>query len=175
MPRLFTLVIMLLFGGLFSQGPEFQQQYRQRLGGAIDEINREISRFDADARAVGVTPDEAIRRLMSNPDELGQRRAMAEVALVARRDNLVHQQEVFSSENVFARLTTLATTYDAEIALGAWRSFRPAVPATIDGAAAGLLGAGIGLFLAVFSSIGVATVRRLRSGGRRARQMNPFT
>lgn len=174
MPRLITLFIMLLFGGLFSQGPEFQQQYRQRLGGALDEINREIRRFEADAKAVGVTPDEAIRRLMSNPDELAQRRAMAEVALVARRDNLRHQQEVFATENVFARLTTLAATADPEIALGTWQTFRPALPATIDGAAAGLLGAGIGLFLAVFSSLGVQTIRHFRSGGRRAPGANPF-
>lgn len=174
MPRLLTILIMLLFGGLFSQGPEFQQQYRQRLGGAIDEINREIRRFEADAKAVGVTPEEAVRRLLSNPDELAQRRALAEVALVARRDNLRYQQEVFATENVFARLATLATTYDSEIALGTWQTFRPAVPVTIDGAAAALLGAGVGLFIAVFSSLGVETVRRFRSGGRRARRANPF-
>lgn len=174
MPRLFTILVMLLFGTLFSQAPEFQQQYRQRLGGALDEINREIARFDADARAVGVTPAEAIRRLAGNPDELARRRADAEIALVARRDNLMRQQEVFATENVFTRLSTLATTYDPEIALGTWSTFRPAIPTTIDGAAAGLLGAGIGLFLVIFSSLGARTVRHFRSGGRRARGANPF-
>ena len=37
-----------LFGGIVaSQGPEFSQQYRQRLGGAIDELKQVIARFDA--------------------------------------------------------------------------------------------------------------------------------
>lgn len=168
MPRLITILIALVFGGLFSQGPEFQQQYRQRLGGALDEILREIQRFDDDARAVGVTPPEAIQRLSINADELARRRATAEIALEARRDNLRHQQIVFETQNVFSRLTTLAVDYDPQIALGTWKAFRPAVPATIDGAAAGLMGAGIGLFIVAFLTLLSRGVRRLRSGGRRA-------
>lgn len=168
MPRLITILMALLFGGLFSQGPEFQQQYRQRLGGALDEIIRQIQQFDADARAVGVTPDEAIVRLSTNPDELARRRAAAEVGLIARRDLLKQQERVFATENVFRRLTTLATSYDPQLALGTWTTFRPAIPATIDGAAAGLLGAGIGLFLVIFVTLGARGISHLRSGGRRA-------
>ena len=37
----------VLGGFLASQGPEFSQQYRQRLGGAIDELNRVVARFDS--------------------------------------------------------------------------------------------------------------------------------
>ena len=32
-----------------SQAPEFAQQYRQRLGGALDELRRVVADFDADA------------------------------------------------------------------------------------------------------------------------------
>ena len=51
-----------------SQGPEFAQQYRQRLGGAIDELRRAIARFDADAQAHGETRERAIARLRGNAD-----------------------------------------------------------------------------------------------------------
>ena len=35
-----AFVIGLLLGFALSQTPEFAQQYRQRLGGAIDELQR---------------------------------------------------------------------------------------------------------------------------------------
>jgi hypothetical protein len=162
MPRLITLLVALLFGGLFSQAPEFQQQYRQRLGGALDEINREIARFDADARAVGVTPDEAVRRLKSNADELARRRAVAEVDNLVRRERLMRQSLIFETESVIGRLTTLAADYDPQLALGTWRAFRPAVPTTLDGAAAALFGAGIGLFLVILSTLTARGARHLR-------------
>ena len=38
--RRLGLAIGLLVAAVASQAPEFAQQYRQRLGGAIDEINR---------------------------------------------------------------------------------------------------------------------------------------
>ena len=52
-----------------SQGPEFSQQYRQRLGGGIDELRQVVGRFDADARAHGETRRCAIARLRANPDD----------------------------------------------------------------------------------------------------------
>ena len=56
MPRIARTVGLAfgLLGGLVaSQAPEFGQQYRQRLGGAIDELNRVVARFDEDARRPG--------------------------------------------------------------------------------------------------------------------------
>jgi len=38
-----------------SQIPEFAQQYRQRLGGAIDELNRMIAQFDSEAAGQSLT------------------------------------------------------------------------------------------------------------------------
>jgi hypothetical protein len=142
-----------MFGGLFSQAPEFQQQYRQRLGGALDEVRREIDRFDLDARAVGVTPDVAIERLRTNPDEIARRRAAAELDLIARGARLTRQQRVFETESVIGRLTTLAADYDPDLAVGTWKAFRPAVPTTLDGAAAALFGTGIGLFLVILARL----------------------
>ena len=67
-----------LLGGLVaSQGPEFSQQYRQRLGGGIDELRQVVARFDADARAHGETPESAITRLRGNADDLASRQGTA--------------------------------------------------------------------------------------------------
>ena len=43
-----------------SQAPEFAQQYRQRLGGALTELQRSIADFDADAARSGMTRPEAL-------------------------------------------------------------------------------------------------------------------
>ena len=52
--RAFAFVAALIAGMILSQVPEFAQQYRQRLGGAVDELARVISHFDEDARAFGL-------------------------------------------------------------------------------------------------------------------------
>ena len=46
-----AFVIGLLLGFVLSQTPEFAQQYRQRLGGAVDELQRIVLQFDDDVRA----------------------------------------------------------------------------------------------------------------------------
>jgi hypothetical protein len=155
-----TLLVALLFSGLFSQAPEFQQQYRQRLGGALDEIGREIQRFNEDARAVGITPEAAVDRLLANPDELARRRGNAEIETLARQARLERQRQIFETESVIGRLTVLATDYDSQLAVGTWRSFRPAVPTTLDGLAASLFGAGIGLFLVILTTLMSRGIRR---------------
>jgi hypothetical protein len=45
--RRLALAIAVLAGLIGSQGPEFAQQYRQRLGGTLEEIKRIVSEFDA--------------------------------------------------------------------------------------------------------------------------------
>jgi hypothetical protein len=47
--RRVVFFLALLIGIAASQVPEFAQQYRQRLGGAIDELARVIGEFDSDA------------------------------------------------------------------------------------------------------------------------------
>jgi hypothetical protein len=153
MPRVITLITALLFGVLFSQAPEFQQQYRQRLGGALDELNRFINQFNEDALAVGVTPEAAIVRLAGNSDELARRRAKAETDALARRERLERQALIFENDTLIGRLTVLATDYDPQLMAGTWHSFRPAMPTTVDGASSGLFGAGIGLIFVIAATL----------------------
>ncbi len=47
--RRLALAIALVAAFVGSQGPEFAQQYRQRLGGALDEVRRSVVQFDAEA------------------------------------------------------------------------------------------------------------------------------
>ena len=140
--RRFALMFGLLLGVIASQLPEYAQQYRQRLGGALDEINRVVADFDAQASASGLKPEAALKRLDDNPDEIARGRAGAMRETMARRDRLAEAQARFTEAGPFARVALLARDFDMGVARGAWAAFEPAVPLTREGllcGAAGLL------------------------------------
>jgi len=57
------LIVGLMGAAFFAQAPEFAQQYRQRLGGAVEELRRVVVQFDADAAQYGLSRSEAMRAL----------------------------------------------------------------------------------------------------------------
>ena len=82
--RRLVFALSLVVGAIASQAPEFAQQYRQRLGGAIDELRAIIVQFDHDAKAENLTRDEALTRLHANADPLASKRAVAMRDTIAR-------------------------------------------------------------------------------------------
>ena len=149
-----------IFGGVVaSQGPEYSQQYRQRLGGAIDELRRIIERFDADAQVNGETQESAIARLRSNPDNLVSRQGVAMQGNVERLSRLQMHREAMMQAGPFARIALMARDGDRDVMEAAYRDFEPAVPVTEEG----LLATAIG-FIATWGGILllVGFVRSLR-------------
>ena len=72
--RRLALAIAVLAGLIGSQAPEFAQQYRQRLGGALEELNRIVSEFDAEVQRQNLSRAEALKRLEDNADPLARER-----------------------------------------------------------------------------------------------------
>lgn len=138
--RRLVFALSLVLGGLASQLPEFAQQYRQRLGGAVDELRAAIVQFDHDAKAENLTRDEALNRLQANADPLASKRALAMRETIAREERLSRQQLAFAEAGPMARLGVMATDYDPGIARAAWRIYEPAIPATTEGLVTGLVG-----------------------------------
>jgi hypothetical protein len=157
--RTVGLAFGLLGGLVASQAPEFGQQYRQRLGGAIDELNRIVTRFDEDARATGQERDSAIDQLRQNPDRLTSLQGAAMRANIERRDRLERQRQAFSEAGPFARIGLLLREGDTDLARATYRDFEPAVPTTQEG----FVTAGIGFILGYLLSrlIGVPLRRML--------------
>lgn len=160
MPRIArTLATALgLFGAAAaSQGPEFAQQYRQRLGGAVDELRRVVERFDGDARATGRTRDEAIRRLQEDREELVRRQGDAASVAADRLARLEEQQRRFGEAGSFARLGVMLSDLDPDLARATFRDFEPAMPVTQEGFVTAALG-----FLAAWAGLhGTAAVARM--------------
>jgi hypothetical protein len=117
-----------------SQGPEFAQQYRQRLGGALDELSAIVQRFDADASRQGLSRDQGIARLKEAPDAFARQRASAEEATIRRQEKLKLQKEVLTSAGPVVRVTSLLTEGDRELIDRTLADFEPAMPVTAEGA-----------------------------------------
>ena len=138
--RRIAFVFALLFAFLFTQVPEFVEQYRQRLGGAIDELAANVARFDSDSAQAGLTESGGIDRLRGNADPLVKERGEQMQDDVDRLQSLRDTQDLFRSEGPVARLLTFVTHYDQRVARGAYRDFEPAVPTSPEAFVLGLLG-----------------------------------
>ena len=155
--RRLALAIGLLFAALCSQLPEFTQQYKQRLGGAIDEVSSVIARFDGEAGDQALSRDQGVARLKTNGDVLAQQRGSSIEDLVARKDRLERQRLSFSASGPLSQYAVLAEDFDPTIARQALADYDPALPVTV----AGFVSAGIGLLVGwVLIHLLAAPVRR---------------
>ncbi|WP_158815445.1 DUF2937 family protein [Methylocapsa sp. S129] len=130
--RRLAVAIGLLFALAGSQLPEFAQQYRQRLGGAIDELDRMIAQFDSEVAAQSLTRAQGVDRLKTNPDNLAQERGAAIESDVDRAARLTRQQEAFQIGGPLTRLASLIENFDPATASKAIRDYEPAVPITFE-------------------------------------------
>jgi hypothetical protein len=142
--RRIALAVGLLCGLLATQAPEFAQQYRQRLAGAVDELARVVARFDAEAGAEQMTPEAAIARLEANPDTLARERGADMAEDKARLARLQYALSASAEGGALRRLAGLLKSYDPAIARRAWADFEPAVPTSFEALAVGLVGWALG-------------------------------
>jgi hypothetical protein len=137
-------LVSMFAGGLgaafASQAPEFQQQYAQRLGGAVDELKIIVEQFDLDAGRNGTDRSGGLSRLQTSGDSFLQARGLAMQQTLKRFDELSTQQAAMRAPDVITRVGALVKDYDPQVAAGAWKAFRPAVPLTAEGGLFALIG-----------------------------------
>jgi hypothetical protein len=163
--RTLALAVGFLFALIGVQGPEFAQQYRQRLAGAIDELRREVAEFDAEARSHALSRDEAVKRLETNSDPLAHDRGVAAQADATRLSRLEDAFSALKDEAPLRRLVTFVEDYDPEIAARTFHDFEPAAPTTTE---AFVIGGATGLVGWALTHLGAWPVRR-RLGKKPAR------
>ena len=135
--RRLALAIAVLAGLIGSQGPEFAQQYRQRLGGALEELDRIVAEFDAEARRENLTRVEALGRLERNDDPLVRARGEDMRRATARDRRLREQLEAMNAAGPLMRLYLVATNIDPRIARSTLDNYEPAEPLSFGALAAG--------------------------------------
>jgi hypothetical protein len=132
--RALMLTLALAGGATTSQLPEFAQQYRQRLGGAIDALGQVVDGFREDARSHGLTLDEAVSLLSSASDGLVRAQGERMGQTVRRLERLEAQREAMLSAGPFARVGVMMRDLDPALAEATLADFEPGVPVTSEGA-----------------------------------------
>jgi hypothetical protein len=136
-----SVVLALLFG----QAPEFAQQYAQRLGGAIDELDRTVRHFEEDSRRSGYDRVGALALMGKNQEQLVRDQATRMSETIDRLANLRAQQTSMNHRGPFTRVAAFTTGYDRETAARTWRDFEFALPLSIGA----ILFAGIGFIMSL--------------------------
>ena len=142
--RRLAAAIGLACGLVGAQWPEFSQQYRQRLGGAIDELARIVAAFDAEAADRSLTPAQAIARLKNNDDPLARERGADIEGDIAREARLQAQLAAMRDAGPLRRLAVIASDPDPAIAAQTFRNFEPALPITSEALTVGGLAMVVG-------------------------------
>ena len=161
--RLSSLFVVVLgvAGALgASQAPEFAQQYRQRLNGALDELARIVAQFDADAAAEGLDRSAALAAYDDGGSPFLDRRGASVRADIARLDRLTRHANALEATDPLWRPLLVAREADRPLLAGTWRQYEPAAPLHMAGA----LYAGAGFLVAA-----VLGLLLVRLGGRRRR------
>jgi len=126
------VAISVVFAALFGQAPEFAQQYAQRLGGAIDELDRIVRHFDEDSLRSGYDRPGALVLMGRDQEQLVRDQATRMSDTIDRLANLRAQQSAMNQGGSFTRVVAFATGYDQDIATRTWWDFRFAVPISVD-------------------------------------------
>jgi Protein of unknown function (DUF2937) len=132
---------------LFSQFPEYAQQYEQRLGGAVDELRSIVADFDRDAEKFGLTREEALQHYAVSPDAFLVARGVSTQRTLARYTHLQADLTDLEGAGPMGRLVHLNDYLDSDIAAKALAAYQPAVPVTAEGLFWGLGGFALGYLL----------------------------
>lgn len=165
-------VLCVIGAVLFTQLPEFIQQYLQRLGGHLEEARRQVEMYRQVAAVSNLTLAELIERTMRSPDEAVARLADVMRAAVERVEQLAAAEAAIRNASLWTKPFVFFAYLDAEIARGTWAIYKPAVPTTVEG----LVYAGLGILVVWGIYYGLirypiaAILRRRREGPRRKAQ-----
>ncbi|MBL8905180.1 MAG: DUF2937 family protein [Rhizobiales bacterium] len=138
--RTLSPAVGLLGAILAAQLPELVQQYKQRLGGAIDEMATIVARFDADAASNSLTRDQAMAALAASQDDLVRRRGEDMKINIARLQNLRDSRLELDTADPVARLGGFLRHADGDLLAATVEDFQPAVPTTAEGLICALFG-----------------------------------
>ena len=139
------MAVALIAGVIGSQGPEFAEQYRQRMGGALDELKRIVAQFDAAAAHRGLTTPQGLGRLEQNADPLARKQGEDMVETIARADRLEGEPEAMRSAGPLRRIYVMGERLRPGSRPRHSRKLRACGPAIVGSYYGGRIGRNLGL------------------------------
>ena len=126
-------LLCVLGAVLFSQGPEFMQQYLQRLGGHLQEAQRQLGLFRGAASHSGGTLEEFIAQTRTNPNAGVAQLSSVMSDAVDRTASLQAAHDALVHSSLWAKPFVFMRHLDPDIARATWSVYLPAVPTTVEG------------------------------------------
>lgn len=148
MIRVLALAAGLCGGVGLSQFPEYSQQYTQRLSGAVDELDRIVVMFDADASRLGMTRQQALADLAQG-GRMGVARAQSMGQVLERHARLSADLASLKTSSSSVKFIKINSFTDSEIARKTLADFKPAIPVSPEGLGLGGVGFGLGYSVVV--------------------------
>lgn len=145
--RLLDRILCVVGAVVFSQAPEFMQQYLQRLEGHLDEARLTLGKFREAAAQSGMTLAQLVAGAGQNPDPSMQKVGGVIQGAVERVDELSAADAALRGASIWTRPFVFAGHIDWGIAKATWAIYRPAVPTTGEGFLYSGLGIGVALAL----------------------------
>ncbi|MBB4575048.1 DUF2937 family protein [Rhizobium lentis] len=161
--RIIAIVAGLAGGTVLSQAPEFAQQYRQRIGGAIDELRVIVEDFNRQATEHHLNRQQALKTYAQSSDDFLRDRGASMQSTIARYETLLSQQLKLGAAAPVTKPFVLIGEPDDVVFANTLRDFVPGVPVSF----AGLVWAAIGFISAwVIAALLGFSVRRVVRGRR---------
>ena len=126
--------VLCVFGAVaFAQLPEFIQQYRQRLGGHLDEARHQLAEYTAIATRAKLSLPQFIERTSTNSDTTVAQLGTVMRNAMLRVDELTSVEAALSQASLWAKPFVFFTHLEPGIARATWDVYLPAVPTTAEG------------------------------------------
>ncbi len=135
----------VLGAAVFSQIPEFIQQYIQRLGGHVDEAQRQVDHIIQAARLSGKTVEGYIGKFIASQDPDFRRQGEMLQDTIERALELQDALEAVENASVLTKPFVFLAKMQYPIFRATLENFEPAVPLTLEN----LVYALAGLFFAM--------------------------
>ena len=126
-------ILCVLAAVLFSQGPEFMQQYLQRLGGHAEEARRQVRQFRVVADNANLPLPLYIEKTRQNPDRDVASLGDVMSDCMEREQSLTRAEAALSAASAFTRPFVFVRYLDPQIAEATAKYYKPAIPTTAEG------------------------------------------
>ena len=127
----------IIFAIIFSQLPEFSQQYQQR----FDELVMVVEDFTEDPNSSGQVVGDAFDSVQGSSQDL----------IANSGEQLKDQFDRVTSGEILQQITDIVLTLNINLVIATYEEFQPAIPRTIEGILLTVVGFIVGyLFVGIF-------------------------
>jgi hypothetical protein len=119
---------------VFSQFPQFLQQYSQRLSGHMNELSLQVGLMQQAASQLGLSLQEYTEKFLANgTDPVFEKQGRIIQQLTERYQDLTLAYNSLQNASIYKRPFVFIANLKTDIALDTWNSFQPGIPTTLEG------------------------------------------